>query len=161
MKFRKVETGGEEGGSKFLKIRSGEAVRGVCRGELYEFFQVWENGKPQRVASGTKGAKPRFRINFVVKEDSKFVAKIFEFGVMINNMLHELSEDYDLSETVLKISRSGSGLETEYAVIPLKDAPPIGEIKKVELQILDHKDVIEAPQTGNAWDDVPVSEEEF
>ncbi len=141
MKFKKIDQSQKgEGAHKFLKIKSGESVKGVCRGEVYEFYIKWEGNNSLVVTSSTPGAKPRFRINFVVKEDGKFTSKIFEFGPMVSNQLHDMSEDYDLSETVIKISKSGQGLETQYSVIPLKDPAPLAEIRKVPLEILDHKD---------------------
>lgn len=153
MEFKKIEESNE--GRKFLKIKSGESIKGVCRGEVYEFYTKWIDGKSHVVTKGAPGAKTRFRINFIVKDESKFIAKIFEFGAMISNQLYEMSQDYDLSETVIKVSRTGSGLDTTYSVIPLKDAPPMGEIKKVELNMLEHAEKPHQMESSDDFGPVP------
>lgn len=157
MKFRKIEQGSKEGAGKFLKIGNGESVKGICVGELYEYNVKWIDGKSHVVPKGTPGAKSRFRMNFATRDDKqKLVAKIFEFGVQINNQLYEIAQEYDLSQTVIKISRHGEKLETEYTVLPLlKDIVPKVELQNLELNILEHKEAPSAPAEDIPWGDEP------
>lgn len=146
MKFnkREVSSGGtSEGGNLFLKIKDGDKVNGVCMGEIYEFRTLWDNGKSTVV---TEGGKPRFRVNFIVYEDGKFVAKIWEFGVKVYNQLADLHDVYPLDVTKVRISRTGSTKDnTSYQVLPLvsdKDKltpAKLKEIEAVELVSLKHQ----------------------
>lgn len=120
MKFRKIEqTGSGEGSGSFLKLKRGEPVKGICRGELCEFKIKWIDGKSHVVEKNTPGAKSRFRINFLTTENGKTSMKIWEFGISIQNQLFELSTEYDLAKTMIKITRHGEKLETTYAIIPI------------------------------------------
>ncbi len=107
--------------SNFVRLKDGETISGIPRGEIHHAYIVWENRKRREVSKGTPDAKFRFSMNFVVKEGTSYVAKIFEGGTMVYKQLKKLSKDYDLTETVIKITREGSELDTEYDVIP---APP-------------------------------------
>jgi hypothetical protein len=146
MKFTKrdMPERDDRGPGIFLKFKDGESKTGVCRGEVYEFFQVWENGKSQVVARDHADAKSRFRLNFVILEDGKFVPKIFEFGIVVYNLLAEISEEYDLEKTKVKITRRGTGTDTVYMVLPLLKEPisakTMKEIEAVPLNILEHKE---------------------
>ena len=142
MKFERIETkqsDGVSGGGNFLKIESGQSVTGVFRGEIGTFWQAWPRGGAKQVFSEpTPGSALRFRANFVVHENGKFVAKVYEFGVMVNNTLFEIQqENIDLTTTKVKISRYGSGKnDTRYVVLPLGPVPPkaLKEIEAVELR---------------------------
>lgn len=142
MKITRREVG-EGTGGLFLKMKDGESRIGVLRGEIYEFYQVWENGKPRVVSPGDPEGKSRFRLNFVTKEDGDLKVKIFEFGVTINNQLYDLIKEYDdLESNAVKITRHGSGTDTTYNVIRAKDQPTAEQWKKIEampLNILEHK----------------------
>ena len=120
MKFRNENELPETGGSKnFLKLKDKESVQGIFRGDLHEFFVVWENGKSQEVGQDTPGAKFRFCVNFVVKEGTGYVAKLFEQGLTVYNQLRELHDEYELDKIVVKITRNGTGTDTTYSVMPL------------------------------------------
>lgn len=134
----KFQTGGEGLGSEhFLKLKAGEVIRGVFRGDPHEFRLHWENNKSslctddtcERCKSGNK-SKFRFRLNFLVKENDHYVAKIWEQGWTVYTQLRDLhASDYDLEKTVVKITRTGSGLnDTIYSVLPLP--PPNGLVTK-------------------------------
>lgn len=144
MKFTKREIPSGDGkGGLFLKFKDGESKVGVFRGELYEYFQVWENGKSQVVSEEHPGAKSRFRLNFVTKEDGEMKVRIFEFGLTVYNMLADLSEEYDLEQTAVKITRRGVGTDTTYMVIPSKIQPTAVQLKEISslpLNILEHKE---------------------
>lgn len=144
MKFEKRDIPNGDGkGGLFLKFKDGESKVGVLRGEIYEFFQVWESGKSHVVDSEHPQAKSRFRLNFVTKEDGEMKVKIFEFGLTIYNQLADISDDYDLEQTAVKITRRGTGTDTVYMIIPAKDQPNASQLKAIQalpLNILEHKD---------------------
>lgn len=117
-------------GKYFLRLKSGDSVKGVFRGEPYDFKQHWVNQRGS-VCEGDgcphckEGKKPsfRFRLNFVLSENGAMVAKIFEQGWMVYESLRSLhGADYDLEKTVVQITRHGSGQDTTYSVIPLQGA---------------------------------------
>lgn len=121
MQFRSPEELPETGGGKnFLKLKDKESISGIFRGELKEFFVVWEKGgKAHEVAEGTPGAKFRFRVNFVIKEGAVYVPKILEQGLIVYKDLAEINKEYDLETTVIKITRNGMGTDTTYSLLPL------------------------------------------
>jgi hypothetical protein len=147
MKFRNIETptGGGQSGGLFVKIKEGAPVSGVLRGEIYEFKQVWENGKSKVVSDDHPDGKTKFRANFIVNEDGKFQAKILEFGVMLYQQFATIADDYDIETTSIKITRTGQGTDTTYQATPLppKSQPTPANLKAMEaltLNILEHKD---------------------
>lgn len=159
MKFRNQEELPDSGGSKnFLKLKDKESVQGIFRGDLHEFYVLWENGKSREVMPGTPGAKFRFRINFVMKEGAAYAAKIFEQGMIVYNSLRELHEEYELDKIVVKITRNGTGTDTTYSVLPLLKQPiPAATMKFLEtmelLPLVSEK--AQANEGANASDDIP------
>lgn len=142
MKFRDdIKTGGP---TNIVKLKDKESIAGVPRGEPYECYVLWENKVKTEVDPGTSGAKFHFRINFVVKEGSSYVAKILEGGAQIYKQLATLSKEWDLPETVIIISREGTDLDTEYTVMP---APPKQQPSKESLEFIQTIELNElAPQ---------------
>lgn len=131
----------EAGGSKnFLKLKDKESVKGIFYGDPHEFSILWENGKSSVVPDGTPKSSFRFRINFITKEGPSYVAKIFENSATVYRQLGDLHEEYNLQETVVKITRNGTGMETTYSILPLKDpvTPELKEhLKTIELNDLE------------------------
>lgn len=121
MKFKTNLPKGDSSSKDYLKLRDGESVKGIFRNDPKEFFVVWQNKKPTEVPEGTPNSKFRFRINFVVKEGTSYVPKIFEQGQAVYEQLAELHGEYPLEKTVCKISRKGTELDTEYTILPLRD----------------------------------------
>lgn len=123
MRFKDEKELPKSGGQSFLRLKDGEVATGVFIGEPYEFSVVWENKKPNIVPDGTPNSKFRFRINFVTKDESGYVAKIFEQGTDIYRRLISLNQDFQgVENVVVKISRVGSGMnDTEYRVDPVMD----------------------------------------
>lgn len=118
MNFRKDLP--ESGSSKnYLKLKDKESASGIFRGDLFEFFVQWEGNRSHVVAEGDPDAKFRFRVNFVIKEGSVYVPKIFEQGSNVYRQLAELNEEYDLETTVVKLTRNGTGTDTTYSLMPL------------------------------------------
>lgn len=160
-KFKSKEELPSSGGT-FLKLKDGEAVTGVFRGEMYEFCEKWEDKKRTIVSADEHGAKFRFRVNFVVWEGGKFVSKIFEQGKTVYLNLSDLNETCDLETTKVRISRRGSGpMDTEYSILPDMKSPltasQLNQIENTELQELEHKDAKpthdDAPMPGD--DEIP------
>lgn len=144
MQFRTDSELPSSGGSKnYLKLKDKESVSGIFRGSIHEFFIVWENGKSRTVSEGTPEGKFRFKVNFVTKEGTQFVPKIFEQGIILYKQLAELHKEYNLEETVVKLSRSGTGTDTTYSLLPLLKTPltkdVIEQLNQLELLPLEGK----------------------
>lgn len=153
MKFTKREVqSGEKGSNLFLKLADGQSVTGVLRGENYEFYNKWINGKSQLTTADDPEGKSRFRANFVTVEDGRLTAKIWEFPLTVYNQLADIAEEYDLEKTKIKITRRGTGTDTVYMILPLLKEPisakAIKEIEAVKLNILEHKPKNEPPAFG-------------
>jgi hypothetical protein len=158
MKFSKRDQSQEQGKGPgiFLKIGDGDSVTGIFKGELYEFRSKWVNNRPQLTDSSDPEGKPRFRANFVIKEEGRLVAKIWEFPTGIYNKLANIHEEYPLEETKVKITRRGVGTDTEYDILPLLKDVITPEVKKaidaVPLNVLEHKAPAPAPKaSGNEF----------
>jgi hypothetical protein len=142
------------GGGDYVKLKDKESITGIFYGEPYDFFAVWEGGAPKEVASDAPGAKFRFRINFIVKDGSAYVVKIFENSKTVYEQLGLLHAEYDLEKTVVKITRSGTEKNTTYNILPLRD-PVSPETEKVlktlKLNEFGHK---AKPDTeGSSWEE--------
>lgn len=151
MKFRKnlPESGGS---NNYVKLKDKESITGIFRGEIKEFFVLWRDGKSTEVPEGTPGSKFRFRINFVTKEGSSYVPKIFEQGQLVYEQLAAIHEEYPLEQTVCKITRNGEKLDTTYAIMPLRQpvTPETDNVLRVmKLLPLDSK----APAKQDQWAD--------
>ncbi len=162
MKFK--EATASESSKDFLRLKDGESVKGVLRGEPYEFRVHWISGHPEACTgeqcphckAGNK-AKFRFRVNFIVRgEDGKFTPRILEQGWKMYKDLNGLNTEYDLERSVIKITRSGSGLnDTTYAVVPL----PNGQVTDATLneiaplKLLDLAKVETAAVVGEVHED--------
>ena len=138
MKFEHVETKQSDGlgNDSFLKVGEGKSVNVVFRGDVRKFWQSWPLGGTKQIFDEpTAGASIRFRANVIVHDGSKFVAKVWEFGAIVNNMLFEYSQEMEIDKVKCKISRTGSGKKTQYIVIPLGplDKKSLKEIEAVEL----------------------------
>ena len=164
MKFNKRQSVSSDGPGLFLKLKDGESVVGVCRGEIYEFFNKWVGGRSQLTQADDPDGRSRFRLNFVVQEDGKFVAKIWEFGFAIYNQLADLNDEYPLEKTKIKITRRGQGTDTIYLILPMVKEPipakTMKQIESVDLNILEHKEKpqFEGAPSGaneNEFDEIP------
>jgi len=151
------KSGSGEGGQgkAFVKLSDKEKVKGVFRGEVCEFRTHWgattstlcPGDSCEICAKGGKENRPgfRFRLNLIVKdkESGQYVAKIFEGGWKIYQILKNLHESgYNLEQTVVEITRYGSGKnDTSYQVLPDPKAKFEGQLAQaiaaVELLSLD------------------------
>ncbi len=158
MNFQKREIPkSDSGGGTFFKLKDGESVNGICRGEIYEFFRKWEGGKSHLVDNSDPKAQSAFRINIIVQEGHVFKAKTWEFGLTIYNQLADINDEYPLSSTKIKVTRRGTGTDTIYAILPLlkEPIPPLAlkEINAVPLNMLQHK-VPAAPKMDDQFDEL-------
>lgn len=132
MKFPKRQGSGHDGLSNYLKIKDGESVTGILAGKIHIYYQ---NGfGPTAEIVGPGEGKQRFRHNFVVKENDQYVAKVWEFGPKIYDLLAALDETgWELGKTLLTISRTGTTKEnTKYTVTPNKKEPTAAALKEIE-----------------------------
>lgn len=114
----KIETGG---GSTFVKLGDGDSITGVFRGTPLKFKSEWVGSETRRYPENHPLGGFRFQLNMVEKDT--WEAKVLEGGVMIYNQLVELQEEgYKLTDTWLKVKRNGTGTNTTYTVLPIKDA---------------------------------------
>ena len=146
MKFHKFENKPRgEGNSNYLKIADGGSVTAVLRGEIHTFYTRWTEGKSETVSEGTPGAKPRFSVNAIVwdAEAKKFVAKTWDFGMIVYEQLADIHAEYPLPTIKVRISRRGTKLDTTYIIMPLlKDedrltGKVLADIEAIPLNILD------------------------
>lgn len=135
MKFTKRQESSGGGQDKFLKFKDGESKNLILRGEIFEFYMKWVNGKSQAAESNDPEAKVRFKINAV--EGS--AVKIWEFPLTVYNQLASINEEYPLEKTVIKVTRHGTGTDTVYHVLPLLKATIPAAIERLELHILGSK----------------------
>lgn len=144
MKFTKRETISGDGPKLFIRLKDGESIVGIPRGEVYEFKQKWVGNRSQVTTEDDPDGKSKFRINFVVQEDGNFVVKILEFGLMLYQQLADIADDYPITETKVKITRRGQGTDTVYNAIPIVKEPLpakiLKQIQSMDLNILEHKD---------------------
>jgi len=125
-------------GGLFAKFDNGTLL-GVFRGDPVVFKQHGF-GKTMKLCAGPScdvceaGERPkqRFRMNIIVQEGASWTAKIFEGGSSIYQPLKELhAEGYDLDSTLIKLTKKGSGMETEYSLMPAAKQLTPEQIKAV------------------------------
>lgn len=125
----------------FVKLKSGESIKGVFRGDPVEFHCKWIGKTTQICDKDDPDAMFRFRLNLVVKDGPEYTARIFEQGVRVYQDLRSINEEFDLEKTVVKITRTGDGSQTRYNIMPSSDKADLAAVKKVPLQSLriDHQ----------------------
>ena len=157
--FKKRTEATGEGGS-FVKLESGQSIVGVFRGEVLEFFMSWPKGGDKKVSlEPFVGGKSRFKANFIVHEDGKFVAKVFEFGIRVNNMIAAIQDDCDLPKTKIRITRQGTDKNTTWTINPITKEPltakQLKEIDAVELSQLGESGAIPAASAAVTDEELP------
>lgn len=152
MKFTKRQESSGGGSDKFLKFKDGETQNVIFKGEIYEFHMKWINGKSVLIEATDPEAKVRFKLNAIVSENGAYKAKIWEFPLTIYNKLCDINSEYPLENTVIKITRQGTGTDTEYHLLPLLKVPVPKALDRIDLNILDAgaKKTPQAPPNG--WD---------
>lgn len=143
----------------FFKLKGGESAKIVIRGDPYTFYSVFEHGKSLVVKKDDPGARFRFRVNIIVKEPSGYVIKIFEGGARLFYSLKDIKQDYDLNNTVIKLSRTGDDKDTVWTVMPLPggiDEKTQNAISGLKLNELENKKKKPESDDLNAFLDAPV-----
>lgn len=163
MKFKKDLP--ESGPGNYVRLKDKESITGIFRGDIYDFYSLWENGKPKIVEESVFGARFRFKINFVVKEGSTYLVKIFEQSQTVYQQLSELHDEYDLEKTLIKITRNGSGKnDTTYTLMPLRQEVPEETLKHLATLPLNplgpREGSVQASASDNLpWPDQPLPDE--
>jgi hypothetical protein len=171
MKFK--ASGEKKGDGKlFVRLKDGEKVNGVFRGDPHEYYLHWVEGKSYECGGKAAscihceaGDKPRFRfkLNLIAKQDGVWMARILEQGWSVYEALRDLHENgYDLEQTAVSIARTGEGTNTKYTVLPLPKNGGLKEadfaaIHKIPLNVLDPQSDGTAPVAEKAAD--PVEED--
>jgi hypothetical protein len=125
-----------QGAKNFIKLKDGESVVGVFRGEPYVFYRVFQENT--EYDSWAEGRNFRFRINFVVNDGTDYSSKIFEGGSRLRDELISCSDEYGL-DSVYKITRKGTGKEgTSYKILfqSKLTGKALEKIKAVSLEVL-------------------------
>lgn len=133
---------GSKNGKAFVRLTDGESVRGIFQGDPVVFWVLWKGQRSFVVPETTPESRPRFKMNFVTQENGQLVAKVFEGSMTLYRQLKELHEEYDLSKTMVKITRNGTGKETVYSILPARepvDKVAMKRIQNVQLQDLTTK----------------------
>lgn len=87
------------------------------------------------------GAKFRFRSNVAWFEtmNSAPEVKIFESGTQVYKELQNLHQDWPVDETVFKVQKTGTGMQTTYRVVPVRKLAPdyIAKLQQMEKKDID------------------------
>ena len=145
MRFSAGDGSGESSGKDYVRLKGGESVVGLLRGDPVHWYSHWIGnstvrcpGKEacQHCQAGLKAAF-RFKMNMIVKEKEAggLAVKIFENGWNVYQALKELNGGgWDLETTRIRISRTGSGKnDTVYSVVPM----PNGTLSPEDLRFME------------------------
>lgn len=139
MSWDQMEKAVEESGSElFVKLKDGEEIIGVFRGEPYCFRQIFKDQTEYPVDAFLKGASFKFKIAFITKDEGKYVAKIFQGSKRVSETLLDAKNEYGLDCT-FKVKRTGSGKDdTRYSILFKAKLSPaeLKEINSIELPSL-------------------------
>jgi hypothetical protein len=115
------------GGGLFLKLKDGDRISVVFKGEPLVTYVHWVSGKYQTCSYDDsceyckKGIQQsaRVRFNVVTAVNGAFVAKIFDAPWSVYEQLQKLSSDgWDIDTSRLIISREGELKETKWFINP-------------------------------------------
>jgi hypothetical protein len=115
MKFTEEPSNGS-GTGKYLRISDGDIVYCILKGDLQTSYQKWNGTTYEPAKKGEQGASLRFKVNAIVFEDKKPVAKILEGGGHLYFDLKNINEEFPLETTMIKITRSGVKQNTRFTV---------------------------------------------
>lgn len=160
MGFFKDHSGG--GGKDFLKLKGGESIQGVFRGDPYEFYSVFKDRT--EYSQWAEGRSYRFRVNFVVNEGGQYKAKILEGGRRLQAQIEDEVKENGLN-AVYRIKRTGNTKDdTTYSCVFLKklSGEDLAKVEDVELESLTYgRSRKDTPGNHPAFDDdVPMPPED-
>lgn len=112
-----------------IRLQDGQSVVGVLRGDPVTFERAFKPGEK---------SKFRFWVNFIVKEEGSYKAKILDGGWKLFAQLKELQDaGWVLETSWVKVSRTGKGQnDTTYSATPSPQpviAETLAAISKVSL----------------------------
>jgi len=147
------------GKENFLRLGDQEEATGIFKGEIYTFKQHWVDGRGSecsgpgcQMCANDPEHYPafRFRVNFILSNNGQLAAKIFEGGGGIYDSLVNLEKKFDLSKTIIDISRSGTKKNTKYQILPRSDIPVTQEMESKFKSIQLHQLSTASNATGAA-----------
>jgi hypothetical protein len=155
MSWQKMKKAKEEGGSGglYITLKDGDSIEGVFRGEPYCFYQKFQ--EKTEYESWSEGRSFKFKINFIIKEGDKFIAKIYRGGATVRDALLMSKEEYGL-DCIFKIKRMGSSKEdTTYSVLFKSNLTPEqkAQIDSIKLYEFKKNSVVNEEPIGE--EDVP------
>jgi hypothetical protein len=121
-----------ESSANVIRLKDGESVTGVLRGDILEYERAYNAGdKP----------KFRFKVNMIFSENGALVAKILEGGWKLYRSLSDLQNaGWVLEESFIRVARTGSTLQnTVYSATASPNKPTadqLGAISRVQLNAL-------------------------
>lgn len=114
-----TEPKGGGGGENFIKLKDGDAVEGCFVGEPYVFYQAFK--EKEEYSSWSEGRSFKFRVNFIIKTDKGYTAKIYQGGSTVFKAIKNCFEEYS-PNCIFKIKRTGSTKDdTTYSVLFKKE----------------------------------------
>ena len=130
MKFNATSGGNSD--PNVIKLKDGQSVTGVLRGEPVEFEKAFKPGDTPKF---------RFKINMVLNQDGKLVAKVLQGGWKLYAQLSDLQNaGWKLEESFVMIARRGSQMnDTVYSATASPNKPTadqLGAISRVQLNVL-------------------------
>ncbi len=176
MKFRKQEEksgSGAAGASDYVKLKDGEAITLILRGEIYSFYSVY--GKQGEALSTDYGAAEKHKVNVIINEGGVLKAKIFQFSGPLYTQFVKINERCeknrsDITKHKVKVARTGSGAkDTRYSAIE-NDEPlslkvldaiekipliTLGQAKPKNLPPSSGADDFGDPPPESAFEDIP------
>lgn len=131
-----------EKGNLFLKLADGESVEGIFRGEPFLFYQKFKD--PTEHKEWAEGRSFKFKINFLVKENGIWIAKILQGGSTIRDLLLDAKDEYGI-DCVFKFKRVGLGREdTRYSLLFKAQLTPeqIEAANRIKLNSFERKIIV-------------------
>jgi hypothetical protein len=116
----------------FLNLNDQEEATGIFSGEIYTFKRHWlnnrgiectESGCPTCASHPENHPSFRFRVNFVTLKNGQWIAKVFESGGEVYDLLVSLDKKFNLSKVLIDITRRGMKQNTKFDILPRADKP--------------------------------------
>lgn len=120
--------------STFIKLSDGDSIEGVFVGDPHHFYSIFKDRTEYE--EKVDGSSFKFRINFAVKENDKWVPKIYTGGATVRDAILDAKAEYGL-DVVYKIKRTGKGKDdTRYTILYKKDLDDAGKKAIKEMSLL-------------------------
>jgi len=155
-------------GKHILRLKDGDSIQGVFRGEITRFYQHWKSGRSiicpgrdtcdlcQSENEDDRRANGRFRINFLIYVDGQWGAKVFEGGKRVFEQLKALNQDCPLEKMRVRISKSGEGKNSQIVISPVPgEAGLIKPAVEKELQSVELIDLAMGEQEEKELEEAP------